>query len=97
MSDDQALPAAGWYPDPADASRIRWWDGQKWTEHVAVSSAGEPTAPSTDAAPSAGTSTPAPAPTARAGRNPQTKLTLWAGLFIAITLWALSTLITTMG
>jgi hypothetical protein len=28
-------PAAvdeGWYPDPADAQRERWWDGLAWTE-----------------------------------------------------------------
>ncbi|MEV4422671.1 DUF2510 domain-containing protein [Patulibacter sp. NPDC049589] len=33
-----ALPAAavpeGWYPDPGDPSRNRWWDGSTWTEHV---------------------------------------------------------------
>ena len=23
-----------WYPDPQDASLVRWWDGQRWTEHV---------------------------------------------------------------
>jgi uncharacterized RDD family membrane protein YckC len=27
------MPKAGWYPDPADASRRRWWDGRSWTEH----------------------------------------------------------------
>lgn len=33
---------AGWYPDPADASRHRWWDGRDWSEHVVprVSDAG---------------------------------------------------------
>ncbi|MBI5161246.1 MAG: DUF4041 domain-containing protein [Micrococcales bacterium] len=25
---------AGWYPDPHDASAVRWWDGQTWTGHV---------------------------------------------------------------
>lgn len=25
-------PRAGWYPDPRDASRLRWWDGLDWTE-----------------------------------------------------------------
>jgi hypothetical protein len=23
-------PAAGWYPDPTDASVRRWWDGTRW-------------------------------------------------------------------
>ncbi|GGL12346.1 hypothetical protein JOE58_002053 [Curtobacterium luteum] len=26
------LPAAGWFPDPQDASRLRWWDGRTWGE-----------------------------------------------------------------
>jgi uncharacterized protein DUF2510/uncharacterized protein DUF4190 len=25
--------AAGWYPDPSDASHDRYWDGGAWTEH----------------------------------------------------------------
>ncbi|PZE23373.1 hypothetical protein DEI86_14760 [Curtobacterium sp. MCBD17_028] len=25
-----SLPAAGWFPDPADATRLRWWDGRTW-------------------------------------------------------------------
>lgn len=32
---------AGWYPDPADGTRWRWWDGQVWTDRVS-----EPTDPS---------------------------------------------------
>lgn len=28
------LPPAGWYPDPADAARQRWWDGIAWTRSV---------------------------------------------------------------
>jgi uncharacterized membrane protein len=28
------LPAAGWYQDPADRGAMRWWDGQRWTEHT---------------------------------------------------------------
>ena len=28
----QALPPSGWYPDPADASHLRFWDGSAWTE-----------------------------------------------------------------
>jgi uncharacterized protein (AIM24 family) len=26
--------AAGWYPDPSNAARHRYWDGTQWTEHV---------------------------------------------------------------
>ncbi|MBO0820415.1 MAG: DUF2510 domain-containing protein [Nocardiopsaceae bacterium] len=25
---------ANWYPDPGDASQVRWWDGQAWTTHT---------------------------------------------------------------
>ncbi len=28
------LPAANWYPDPYAQARLRYWDGQQWTEHV---------------------------------------------------------------
>jgi hypothetical protein len=37
MSDEVVLPAAGWYTDPSDESRIRYWDGATWTDHVATS------------------------------------------------------------
>ncbi|ALJ19593.1 DUF2510 domain-containing protein [Microbacterium sp. No. 7] len=30
---------AGWYPDPADHTRARWWDGQQWSEQTAPTSA----------------------------------------------------------
>jgi hypothetical protein len=38
----QAAPA-GWYPDPADPTQQRYWDGVAWTQQVA------PTSPSGDA------------------------------------------------
>ena len=25
---------AGWYPDPSGRYEMRYWDGEKWTEHV---------------------------------------------------------------
>jgi len=31
---DAKLPIAGWYPDPEDSSRRRWWDGRQWTAEV---------------------------------------------------------------
>lgn len=27
-------PTAGWYDDPRDAEKLRYWDGAAWTEHV---------------------------------------------------------------
>src|SRR5680860_1213071 len=27
---DERLPEAGWYPDPAGGSALRYWDGQRW-------------------------------------------------------------------
>ena len=29
-------PAPGWYADPIDSSRRRWWDGTKWAEKAVV-------------------------------------------------------------
>ncbi|MCU1414144.1 MAG: hypothetical protein JWN80_1484 [Microbacteriaceae bacterium] len=36
MTNSQGTPtvAAGWYADYEDASRLRWWDGTQWTDHV---------------------------------------------------------------
>lgn len=31
----QFLVPAGWHVDPADPSKLRWWDGAAWTSHVA--------------------------------------------------------------
>src|SRR4029079_19550087 len=31
----RALPPPGWYDDPWDRSRIRWWDGHHWTGYAA--------------------------------------------------------------
>jgi hypothetical protein len=31
----QELPPANWYDDPYQQARLRYWDGQSWTQHVA--------------------------------------------------------------
>lgn len=31
-------PPSGWYPDPQDSTRQRYWDGTTWTEHTADNS-----------------------------------------------------------
>jgi hypothetical protein len=28
------LPS-GWYSDPSGGSRLRWWDGSRWSQHTA--------------------------------------------------------------
>jgi hypothetical protein len=47
-------PPAGWYPDPQDANRQRYWDGTAWTEHTAD---GTPQAPASGTAAATTTST----------------------------------------
>lgn len=37
MSDD-GVPTAGWYADPNDSNRERWWDGVAWTSTERASS-----------------------------------------------------------
>lgn len=57
-------PPAGWYPDPQDAKRQRYWDGTAWTEHTAegssqaASAAGhQPATTSSGAVPGSGPNT----------------------------------------
>ncbi|WP_104474673.1 DUF2510 domain-containing protein [Microterricola pindariensis] len=44
-------PTAGWYPDPADATALRWWDGLGWTEYAKPGALAAPTAPAAPLAP----------------------------------------------
>ncbi|MEE8602698.1 DUF2510 domain-containing protein [Euzebya tangerina] len=44
-------PAPGWYPDPSQPARLRWWDGTDWTDHRRVG----PATLSLDHMPGAGT------------------------------------------
>lgn len=51
MTDVASAPAsAGWYEDPADPDRLRWWNGAEWTvsamNESALAAASEPPAPS---------------------------------------------------
>lgn len=64
-----STPQPGWYPDPQDAGRQRYWDGAAWTEHVstpdpaattpipAAPSQGVPSQPATPQAPTQPVST----------------------------------------
>lgn len=42
---------AGWYPDPADESRLRRWDGANWTADVILAPEQAPAFPSAPASP----------------------------------------------
>lgn len=32
------LPGPGWHTDPADSTKLRWWNGQAWTDHTQMPS-----------------------------------------------------------
>ncbi len=38
---ERAVPP-GWYPDPAGASAVRWWNGVAWTEYLSQNTANVP-------------------------------------------------------
>jgi hypothetical protein len=41
---DQAIRVvgAGWYDDPADPAKVRWWNGVSWTEHTTPKPGAQP-------------------------------------------------------
>lgn len=46
-----SLPPPSWFPDPNNASQVRWWDGARWTEHTMPYPDGAPTAPAVKVVP----------------------------------------------
>jgi hypothetical protein len=73
VADGTSVIPPGWYPDPADAARLRRWDGQQWTQEVllapeqAPAEASVPTAPPAAPEPySPPPAEPAPQPAAEA-------------------------------
>lgn len=53
MAGDRADPATsppppGWYPDPSDGSRQRYWDGERWTAHTGTESPSKVVPPADD-------------------------------------------------
>jgi len=45
-------PPAGWYPDPDDPARARYWDGRAWTDYTGPRDAsGQPRTPPPDGSP----------------------------------------------
>ncbi len=65
---DPPTPPADWYPDPEVDGRLRYWDGEHWTDHVHGEVAPEPALPTradlhhrNDTRPALGTPHPAKA------------------------------------
>lgn len=70
-------PPPGWYSDPQNVFRIRWWDGQKWTIHTHQATSSAP--PPAPAVPSE------PRPRETAGRRSRvtTAVKVVGGVFVA--------------
>lgn len=72
-----------WYPDPQNASLVRWWDGQRWTEHVQQArpqSAPPPSLPVQPSSPTPPLASPAP-PSAPVTADPSESARRKVGLF----------------
>jgi hypothetical protein len=46
-----ATPPPSWYPDPANAAYVRYWDGSVWTEHTQPVPESNPAQPATSETP----------------------------------------------
>lgn len=69
---DAPKPGQGWYPDPAGSGKLRWWDGEKWTERMQEAPPApdaEPFAPPAAAAAAPQPAVAAAAPTAAAPKS----------------------------
>jgi hypothetical protein len=42
VTQDASLPPPGWYPDPYQAGRLRWFDGTVWTTHAVAADTPHP-------------------------------------------------------
>lgn len=62
----ETFPPPNWYADPTVAGRLRFWDGVRWTEHIAPAPLPAPPPAQPSAPPSATSVTPTTAPTATA-------------------------------
>ena len=77
------MPDPGWYDDPEDATQLRWWSGNRWTDRrMPRTEAGPPPAPgsgpgrtpsSERSAPSAGSSSTSGAPRDPWGSTPRSE------------------------
>src|SRR6266542_3475177 len=66
---ERPSPAPGWYTDPSRRFEQRWWDGGRWTEHVASQGRRQvdpPPAPPAQSAAAAAVPVAAPAAQAQA-------------------------------
>lgn len=90
MTDERTPPSPGWYPDPQMADTVRYWDGSRWTEHVAPAgqSAGLQTPPS-----------PSPATAATEGEKKPDNLAKGCGLgcLVIIAIVAVTFLVGALG
>jgi hypothetical protein len=87
------MPGHGWYLDPADRSRWRWWDGESWTSIVSTTdNATEESAlpPTTHIGPPTGSPSPQSGHGSWAGvgvRGCLTPLVLGGGLLLVAVLF----------